>query len=138
MPPSKVFVFLNVYSRDGSDTCTSNYVGAEWDRKNKDDVPPIDYFMLILSDIPRIKERLQCLLLSSEFEEKYEDVLSNVTTILSATRKMKSSIKVKTIMETILALGNYINGSTSPTANILPVVALVASVAPLLTIAIPA
>ena len=33
MPPSKVFVFLNVYSRDGSDTCTSNYVGS----KNNDD-----------------------------------------------------------------------------------------------------
>ena len=94
-------------------TTESKLLNAEWDRKNKDDVPPIDYFMLILSDIPRIKERLQCLLLSSEFEEKYEDVLSNVTTILSATRKMKSSIKVKTIMETILALGNYINGSTS-------------------------
>jgi len=53
------------------------------------------------------------LLLSCDFEEKYEDVLSNVTALNNATRKMKSSIKIRTIMETILALGNYINGSTS-------------------------
>jgi hypothetical protein len=50
--------------------------------------------------------------LSCEFEEKYESVLSNITTIMGAVRKMKSSIQIKTIMETILALGNYINGST--------------------------
>ena len=77
------------------------------------DVPPIDYFMLLLGEIPRVKERLKCILLSVEFEEKYEDVLSNVTTITTAVRKMKASIQIKTIMETILALGNYINGSTS-------------------------
>ena len=33
---------------------------SEWDRDHKEDIPPIDYFMLILGDIPRIKERLKC------------------------------------------------------------------------------
>ena len=80
---------------------------------DQSEVPPIDYFMLLLGEIPRVKERLKCILLSVEFEEKYEDVLSKVTTITTAVRKMKASIQIKTIMETILALGNYINGSTS-------------------------
>ena len=85
----------------------------QWNRDDKsEEIPPIDYFLLVMGDIPRVKERLQCILLSCEFEEKYESVLSNVTTIMSAVRKMKSSIQIKTIMETILALGNYINGST--------------------------
>ena len=85
---------------------------GSWKREDKDEIPPIDFFMLVLSEIPRIKERLLCILLSCEFEEKYEGILSNISSILNAVRKMKSSIKIKTIMETILALGNYINGST--------------------------
>ena len=76
-------------------------------------IPPVDAFMMMLGDIPRIKQRIDCLLLAAQFEEKYEDAISGVIEIMRASRKLKQSQQVKQIMETVLALGNYVNGSTS-------------------------
>lgn len=76
-------------------------------------IPPVDAFMLMLGDIPRVKQRIECLLMAAQFEEKYEDALSGVIEIMRAVRKLKQSQQIKQIMETILALGNYVNGSTS-------------------------
>jgi hypothetical protein len=85
---------------------------GDHDRKQPKTIPPIDAFMLMLGDIPRIQQRLEALLLSSEFESKYEDAIAGVNDVLAATRKLKSSAPIRQIVETVLALGNYINGST--------------------------
>ena len=81
--------------------------------ESRKQIPPVDAFMLMLGDIPRVKQRIECLLLAAQFEEKYEDALSGVIEIMRAVRKLKQSQQIKQIMETILALGNYVNGSTS-------------------------
>ena len=76
-------------------------------------IVPIDQFMLALLQIPRCEFRVQCMIGVSEFEEKYEVAHGHIEDIKKATAELHKSERIKQILETILALGNHMNGSTS-------------------------
>ena len=86
---------------------------ADHDLSNPKMVVALDLFMISLNKIPLVKGRLTSISTMLTLEEKKEDVEEKIEIIGSGVRKLKSSRKFKTILEHVLALGNYLNGGTS-------------------------
>lgn len=85
----------------------------EHDRTQPNLIAPLDRFMIAMSDIPRVSFRLKCLEVVAQFDDKYKDTKASVSAITSAIKNLRSSTALTQILETVLAIGNYMNGSTS-------------------------
>ena len=86
---------------------------ADHDLSNPKMVVALDRFMISLNKIPLVKGRLTSISTMLTLEEKREDVDEKIDIVGSGVRKLKSSKKFKTILEHVLALGNYLNGGTA-------------------------
>ncbi|KAL6072920.1 putative WD repeat-containing protein 65 [Balamuthia mandrillaris] len=71
-----------------------------------------EQFFWVLRDIPRLEQRLRALAFKLKFQELYDDVQPDIEAVVKSTKELKTSPKFKSLMEVILALGNYINGGT--------------------------
>ena len=71
-----------------------------------------DRFFMEIMDIPRLTPRFQCLIFKESFEEKFGPLRDDVRNTLKACNTLKSSKKFASLLEIILALGNYMNGGT--------------------------
>jgi len=69
--------------------------------------------LLVLSSIPFLFERLKCWSFKLEFNELTGHIQQPIDAIMNGIRQTKESEGLKTILATILYVGNYLNGGTS-------------------------
>ncbi|KAM9425920.1 formin-like protein 1 isoform 1-T1 [Pholidichthys leucotaenia] len=70
-----------------------------------------DRFMARFSKIPRLSQRISTLTFMGNFPESVQLIQPQLNAIIAASMSIKSSIKLKKILEIILAFGNYMNSS---------------------------
>ncbi|CAG8616675.1 9760_t:CDS:2, partial [Ambispora gerdemannii] len=62
--------------------------------------------------IPRLSERLTCMIFRRRFEIEAEELLPDISILRDAHMELKNSEKFKKLLKTVLAIGNYLNGSS--------------------------
>jgi len=70
-------------------------------------------FVLAVSKVPRYAIRVRCMLTRATFDEKYEELRENLEAVVNATTQVRKSATLRRSLEVTLAVGNYLNGSTS-------------------------
>ncbi|XP_040845250.1 formin-like protein 1 isoform X1 [Ochotona curzoniae] len=70
-----------------------------------------DRFMLRFSRIPRLPERMATLTFLGNFPETAQLLMPQLNAIIAASMSIKSSDKLRQILEIVLAFGNYMNSS---------------------------
>lgn len=70
-------------------------------------------FMLELSNISRCKQKLEVMLFKTNFNEIHTTLKVDLTTACNAFRCILKSEQLPILLEIILAVGNYINGTPS-------------------------
>lgn len=70
-------------------------------------------FFLALSEIPRLKERLDCHDIAFRWDEEASVLKASIDTLMNATIEMKQSEPaLKKLLQIVLAVGNFLNGGT--------------------------
>ena len=64
-----------------------------------------------ISEIPRLEQRLGCMIFKRTFTEKVTELRPNLDAVTKASKALKSSKSFHKILEIILLLGNYMNGT---------------------------
>ncbi|XP_043860783.1 formin-like protein 1 isoform X7 [Dromiciops gliroides] len=70
-----------------------------------------DRFMLRFSRIPRLSERMATLAFLGNFPDTAQLLMPQLNAIIAASMSLKSSDKLRNILEIVLAFGNYMNSS---------------------------
>ena len=70
------------------------------------------FFQEVL-DIPRLDKRLLCVATTHGFDEQMKVITDKQKAMKEACLQLKGSTKLRKVMSTVLAIGNYLNGSTS-------------------------
>uniref|UniRef100_A0A2I2YV36 Formin like 1 n=1 Tax=Gorilla gorilla gorilla TaxID=9595 RepID=A0A2I2YV36_GORGO len=70
-----------------------------------------DRFMLCFSRIPRLPERMTTLTFLGNFPDTAQLLMPQLNAIIAASMSIKSSDKLRQILEIVLAFGNYMNSS---------------------------
>uniref|UniRef100_A0A8C7KHT4 Formin-like 2b n=1 Tax=Oncorhynchus kisutch TaxID=8019 RepID=A0A8C7KHT4_ONCKI len=83
----------------------------ERDRKPVDTLSDEDRFMLQFSRIERLAQRMSIITFMGNFQDNIQMLTPQLHAIIAASVSIKSSQKLKKILEIILALGNYMNSS---------------------------
>ncbi|KAK5890953.1 hypothetical protein CgunFtcFv8_018252 [Champsocephalus gunnari] len=83
----------------------------EKDRKPLEALSDEDRFMMQFSRIERLNQRMTILTFMGNFSENLQMLTPQLHAIIAASVSIKSSQKLKKILEIILALGNYMNSS---------------------------
>eukprot|EP00753_Platysulcus_tardus_P012635 PLAT3502.1.p1 GENE.PLAT3502.1~~PLAT3502.1.p1 ORF type:complete len:600 (-),score=318.21 PLAT3502.1:267-1994(-) len=73
----------------------------------------VEKYFLELIKVPRLAPRLQAQLYMMKFEATAADVSTLVELELRATVQVRDSPKFRRLLEVVLAVGNYLNGTTS-------------------------
>ncbi|XP_042364118.1 formin-like protein 1 [Plectropomus leopardus] len=76
-----------------------------------DELSEEDRFMVLFSKIPRLSQRISTLTFMGNFPESVQLIQPQLNAIIAASMSIKSSNKLKKILEIILAFGNYMNSS---------------------------
>ncbi|CAB4016569.1 Hypothetical predicted protein [Paramuricea clavata] len=106
--PLEIVISLKRFQPSTEETeMYKNYKGA------KEDLPKTDHFMIKLCEIPDLNARLDLLLFILEFPLQYEELFPAVSSVLQTCTEIIHSKKFQTVMEYVLAIGNYLNGGTS-------------------------
>jgi hypothetical protein len=77
------------------------------------DPRPRQQFFLALSDIPNLSPRLMALQASQQFGPSWEALAHELKTMLSATKQVGDSKALKLVLSRVLAVGNYLNGTST-------------------------
>ncbi|OWZ19222.1 Formin like protein [Phytophthora megakarya] len=72
----------------------------------------VEKFFLDLLTIPRYTQRIKCFRYKLQFENRILETQAQLDTLVAATDQVTESDKFRRVLETILAIGNYLNGST--------------------------
>ncbi|XP_006776977.1 PREDICTED: formin-like protein 1 [Myotis davidii] len=70
-----------------------------------------DQFMLRFSRIPRLQERMAALTFMGNFPDTVQLLMPQLNAVIAASMSIKSSDKLRQILEIVLAFGNYMNSS---------------------------
>lgn len=76
-----------------------------------DELSEEDRFMVRFSKIPRLSQRISTLTFMGNFPESIQLMQPQLNALIAASMSIKSSSKLKKILEIILAFGNYMNSS---------------------------
>ncbi|KAM4624573.1 formin-like protein 1 [Polymixia lowei] len=76
-----------------------------------DELSEEDRFMVGFGKIPRLAQRISTLTFMGNFQESVQLIQPQLNAIIAASMSIKSSSKLKKILEVILAFGNYMNSS---------------------------
>jgi hypothetical protein len=71
-----------------------------------------DRFFAELLTIPRLRQRLQCMLFRYTFQREFAELVPDTIIWRSCVQEIKISQRLKSILQHILVLGNYLNAST--------------------------
>ncbi|XP_069560575.1 formin-like protein 1 isoform X2 [Brachyistius frenatus] len=74
-----------------------------------DELSEEDRFMVRFSKIPRLSQRICTLTFMGNFPDSVQLIQPQLNAIIAASMSIKSSVKLKKILEIILAFGNYMN-----------------------------
>uniref|UniRef100_A0A4W6G2E9 Formin-like 2b n=1 Tax=Lates calcarifer TaxID=8187 RepID=A0A4W6G2E9_LATCA len=83
----------------------------ERDRKPLESLSDEDRFMMQFSRIERLSQRMSIMTFMGNFTDNVQMLTPQLHAIIAASVSIKSSQKLKKILEIILALGNYMNSS---------------------------
>lgn len=83
----------------------------EKERKPLDDLSNEDRFMMHFSKIERLSQRMTIMTFVGNFAENIQMLNPQLNAIIAASMSIKTSQKLKAMLEIILALGNYMNSS---------------------------
>jgi len=71
-----------------------------------------EQFFWEVKDVPRLGTRLTSFKFKMSFDDQVRDLKPDVDAVLLAIKEVQKSIKLKKLLEIVLALGNYLNGGT--------------------------
>ncbi|KAI9101081.1 hypothetical protein DFS34DRAFT_456152 [Phlyctochytrium arcticum] len=77
-----------------------------------EDVGNAEKYIREVMDIPRLSHRLECMLYRRRFEEEVEEVVPDLETVLLACEQVKNSKKLRRLLQNVLVVGNYLNGTS--------------------------
>lgn len=83
--------------------------------KDFDDVSKLtkaDQFFHQIMTIPRLSERLQCMLYRRKLDLEIEETRPELNIVRHASYELRSSPRFKKVLQAVLAVGNALNGST--------------------------
>uniref|UniRef100_A0A3Q1B482 Uncharacterized protein n=1 Tax=Amphiprion ocellaris TaxID=80972 RepID=A0A3Q1B482_AMPOC len=83
----------------------------ERERRPLDQLAEEDRFMLLFSKIERLTQRMNIITFVGNFADNVNMLTPQLNAIIAASGSVKSSPKLKRMLEIILALGNYMNSS---------------------------
>ncbi|RMB90574.1 hypothetical protein DUI87_33036 [Hirundo rustica rustica] len=83
----------------------------ERERKPLEELADEDRFMLQFSKVERLPQRMAIMAFLGNFAENVQMLTPQLNAIIAASASVKSSQKLKHMLEIILALGNYMNSS---------------------------
>jgi hypothetical protein len=86
----------------------------DWIKKggNVEKLGNAEQFALKLDSVPRCQMRLRLLLFQSKFDGLVEDMVNTYSRLLKAGIRVKSSDKLKNVMQVVLSVGNHLNRGT--------------------------
>ncbi|XP_050738380.1 formin-like protein isoform X2 [Eriocheir sinensis] len=87
------------------------YREYERERKPVNQMTEEDQFMLNLSKVDRLSTKLQIMSFIANFFDNIHMVTPQIHAIITASRSVKNSAKLRKLLEIILAFGNYMNSS---------------------------
>ncbi|EQC42260.1 hypothetical protein SDRG_01094, partial [Saprolegnia diclina VS20] len=73
----------------------------------------VEKFFLEMLTIPRYTQRIKCFKFYMQFEHRVLDIQAQIDTLSAATDQVADSTRLTKILETVLAIGNYMNGGTA-------------------------
>ncbi|XP_017348031.1 formin-like protein 1 [Ictalurus punctatus] len=79
--------------------------------RSLEDLPEEDRFIMNFGKIPRLAQRISTLTFMGNFSDMVKRLQPQLNSIIAASMSLKSSTKLKKILEIILAFGNYMNSS---------------------------
>lgn len=62
---------------------------------------------------PRAQQRVKCIVAIREFEDQLPEVGSQLGELQAAVEPLRRSVGFREFLRTVLAIGNYLNGSTA-------------------------
>uniref|UniRef100_A0A8C9US49 Formin like 1 n=1 Tax=Spermophilus dauricus TaxID=99837 RepID=A0A8C9US49_SPEDA len=83
----------------------------EREQRTLEELTEEDRFMLRFSRIPRLPERMSTLTFLGNFPDMAQLLMPQLNAIIAASMSIKSSDKLRQILEIVLAFGNYMNSS---------------------------
>ncbi|KAB1265889.1 Formin-like protein 3 [Camelus dromedarius] len=83
----------------------------EREQRPMEELSEEDHFMLRFSRIPRLSERMNTLIFLGNFPDTAQMLMPQLNAIIAASMSIKSSDKLRQILEIVLAFGNYMNSS---------------------------
>uniref|UniRef100_H2LUA1 Formin-like 3 n=1 Tax=Oryzias latipes TaxID=8090 RepID=H2LUA1_ORYLA len=83
----------------------------ERERRPLDQLAEEDRFMLLFSKIERLTQRMNIITFVGNFADNISMLTPQLNAVIAASGSVKSSPKLKRMLEIILALGNYMNSS---------------------------
>ncbi|KAF7661661.1 hypothetical protein LDENG_00256450 [Lucifuga dentata] len=81
------------------------------DGRSLEELTKEDQFMIHFGKIPRLSQRINTLTFMGNFPETVKRLQLQLNSIIAASMSIKSSAKLKKILEIVLAFGNYMNSS---------------------------
>ncbi|NWI10756.1 FMNL1 protein, partial [Crypturellus soui] len=86
---------------------------AKYEREQQppEELSDEDQFMLRFSKIPRLSERMNVMIFLGNFSDTAQLLTPQLNAIIAASMSLKSSTKLRNILEIVLAFGNYMNSS---------------------------
>ncbi|XP_034271877.1 formin-like protein 1 isoform X6 [Pantherophis guttatus] len=83
----------------------------EKEQRPLDELSDEDQFMIKFSKIPRLAERMNIMTFLGSFADTVQLLLPQLNFLIVASMSVKSSTKLRQILEIVLAFGNYLNSS---------------------------
>ncbi|KAG5211976.1 formin-like protein 3 isoform X1 [Ovis aries] len=83
----------------------------ERERQPLEELTAEDRFMLLFSKVERLTQRMAGMAFLGNFQDNLQMLTPQLNAIIAASASVKSSQKLKQMLEIILALGNYMNSS---------------------------
>ncbi|XP_052829634.1 protein diaphanous homolog 2 isoform X2 [Octopus bimaculoides] len=78
-------------------------------KDNYNELAESEQFMVVISDIKSVNQRVSSLLFRVKYEEIINDIKPSIVAITQAFDQVRSSAKFSSIMTLILSIGNYMN-----------------------------
>ncbi|OXB71712.1 UNVERIFIED_CONTAM: hypothetical protein H355_005884 [Colinus virginianus] len=83
----------------------------EREQQSPEELSEEDQFMVRFSKIPRLAERMNVMIFLGNFNDTAQLLMPQLNAIIAASMSLKSSSKLRNILEIVLAFGNYMNSS---------------------------
>jgi len=80
---------------------------------NPEDLCSIEILLTNLLRVPRLPERLECMIFKNKFDTEFANLSKNIATITLAIKGIKDNDKFKTFLAVLLRVGNYLNAGTN-------------------------